>query len=258
MLRFYAHQLINIGSALQIVLDKWDAWTPEERELLKGTILIRDLNRIAVGMDELGCKTSANQMRNLIESITSRTTGEAEVMTRAKCAQETMRSEMETHLFLWVDGERAQFYAKTPEELLGKECVSRFPSVIGEAEEAMRCYAVGRYTASAFHLMRLTEAGVRALGAAIKFKVKNENWGRILQEFRTQQTAENKPPHWKNRFRKLHTIGAHLQAVNHGWRNRIAHLDHVYTESQAKHLLTVVPAFLTEIANIMDENGKFY
>ena len=72
-------------------------------------------------------------------------------------------AEMDSHLFLWVPPQRSKFYSKRAHDIAGPQWCSRFVSTIPEIEEAAKCYAVGRYTAAAFHLMRATEKGTKAL-----------------------------------------------------------------------------------------------
>ena len=259
MLEFSAQQFIAIGIEIQGILCIWQNRDRDEIDRSFATNIAEPrLRLIAKGLREIGCAMSADLTESVIQAMRLDEAAGA-MKARIESLEAAMRSEMKSHLFLWVDGQRAGFYTKSGQELLGQECSSRFASVIGEAEEAMRCYAVGRFTASAFHLMRMTEVGVRALGLAIGFKIKNENWGRILAEFQRQKALlpATKPPHWKGRFKKLNTIGAHLEAVNEGWRNRIAHLDLVYGEEQARHLLTVIPHFLANEAQTIDEDGRF-
>ena len=57
-----------------------------------------------------------------------------------------------------------QFTLMNPAEFYGPGVVESFSSAVGDMEEAVKCYSRGCSTASVFHLMRVMETGVRALG----------------------------------------------------------------------------------------------
>jgi hypothetical protein len=49
----------------------------------------------------------------------------------------------------------------------GKMRLQYFPGIRDDVEEASKCYALERYVAAIFHLMRVTEAAVLALGKIV-------------------------------------------------------------------------------------------
>ena len=175
--------------------------------------------------------------------------------------QEIITSEMESHLFLWMPPHRGEFYRKTAEDILGQEGVSRFKNVVYEVEEATKAFAFARYTACAFHLNRMTEAGIKAFGKAIGHVPKDDNWGRVFGEFEDQMKLPPKQrtqPWWTTHGDFLMEVSGDLRAVKNAWRNEVMHLDAVYSEEHARHLLAVIPAFMKHIATKMDENGVLY
>jgi hypothetical protein len=163
---------------------------------------------------------------------------------------------MEGQLFLYVPATRSTFFEKDPVEFMGEKCRDRFPSTMPEIDEAMKCFAVGRYTACAFHLMRATEAGTKALGDAIGAKTRNNNWGDVFAEYDKQLslTPSSRPSYWTSHGEFLENIGANLRAVK-TLRNGVAHLDESYSEERAGKLLVMVPEFIRQLAEQMDENG---
>lgn len=183
-----------------------------------------------------------------------------DVRVKIDSLQKLIGSEMESQLFLWVPGYRAEWHSKDAEAILGTECCKRFKSIQIEIEEAAKCYALGRYTASAFHLMRSTEAGVKALARAIGYTPPHNQWDLVFKQMQREFALKpsQRPPHWQTHGDFLETIWADLRAVSKAWRNDVAHLVDVYSEEEAKNLLTVIPIFLRELATKMDENGKLY
>lgn len=170
---------------------------------------------------------------------------------------QSIEKEMDVQLFLYVPSSRAAYFDKDVVVLVGTACCERFPSVVKEIDEAMKCYAVGRYTACAFHLVRATEAGTKALGDAIGAKTRNNNWGDVFKEHDKQAAMlpSMRPAHWATHEQFLSDIGANLRAVK-TLRNSVAHLDETYTEGRAATLLVMVPEFLKKLAERMDEKGN--
>lgn len=172
--------------------------------------------------------------------------------------------ELGQHLFFWVPPLRAEWYSKDAASIVGEECRTRFPSIQREIEEAAKCFTVGRYTSSAFHLSRATEAGMQAIARAIGFIPPNNNWNLVFRklgdEFKVVQAQPQGqwPSHWQTHRAFLETAWADLRAVSKAWRNDIAHLVDIYTEDEAKEFLAVIPLFLREMATKMDETGKLY
>lgn len=174
--------------------------------------------------------------------------------------QKLIGSEMEAQLFLWVPSHRAAWYGKDAHTIVGDQCCKRFSSIKREVEEASKCFATGRYTASGFHLTRATEAGVQALAKAIKFKPPHNQWtlvfDRMKAEFNTPPAQ--RPKHWKTHGKFLTMIWADLSLVAKVWRNDIMHLVVSYGEEEAKELFEVLPKFLRDLATKLDEKGKLY
>jgi hypothetical protein len=183
-----------------------------------------------------------------------------ELRTKFRDLQELIGSEMDAQTFLWVPPHRAEFYSKDAESIVGRECCSRFPLVQREVEEAVKCYAVGRYTACAFHMSRSTEAGMQGLARAINYVPPNNNWNLVFRELGNQfkLSSQNRPAHWQTHGDFLETVWADLRAVGKAWRNDIAHLVDTYTEEEAEEFITIIPIFLRDLAKRMDENGKLY
>jgi hypothetical protein len=82
---------------------------------------------------------------------------------------------------LVLDGAQAKFY-ETGESSFAGEVIAKFPSISYEIDEAAKCLALDRSTASAFHSIRSLEAAIRSmsrcLGIADPTKGADRSWGR--------------------------------------------------------------------------------
>lgn len=182
---------------------------------------------------------------------------------RMATMRDEFSAEIANHLFFWVPSERAGWHTKTGIDILGAECVARFQKaeIAREATHAGRCYAYGEWTACAFHLMRICEAGVRALAYAIGHPIdQTKNWGKFFKEFDRQSAVDprNRTGVWLSHGEFLDSAGGNMRAVKNAWRNETMHLESSYDEQEARHLLEVIPALMGHLASRMDEDGKLY
>lgn len=134
----------------------------------------------------------------------------------------------------------------------GKDVRDRFPSAIRNIDEANKCLALGRTTASVFHLMRIIEVALKATHAYLGLIVSDRNWGVLLSQIRTERVRRG--PTWvdKDYFQDLY---ARLDAIKDAWRNTTMHVENDYTEEEARLILGNVRGLMEKIASRMDEKG---
>jgi len=258
MERFSAEQFYAISCSLEELKCRWES---------KGITLVQGehVDNFAKMFHEIGQKCESIGLiysRKAAERAVADMKGNPaeQIKFHLRALAESIKSEMEEHLFLWVPDRRSEWYSKDAESILGQQCCDRFKSIQRDTEEAAKCYAVGRFTASAFHLTRATEAGVKALAKAINYQPPNDNWTLVFRQMGNEFKLPNnqRPAHWQTHGYFLEEIWADLRAVSKAWRNNIAHLVDVYTEEDAKELLAQIPLFLRHLATKMDENGNLY
>jgi hypothetical protein len=136
-----------------------------------------------------------------------------------------VRSELEEELFLHVAPVAAEYY-RFP--LRGWEAVSDRFLCHFDVEEAGKCFAVGRYTASVFHLMRVTESAVLGLQIFLAAPDVKAHFGSVLNkiEHLLQKTKfEALPTHVKQHHGFLSAVLPQLHAVKDSWRNKVSHVD---------------------------------
>jgi hypothetical protein len=90
-----------------------------------------------------------------------------------------IQDELGDKMFMYIPPERAERYDQ--KEIFGAEVNAKLPAVQYDAVEAGNCFACGRSTAVVFHLMRIMETGVQALGTKLGVHLTNEKaWQVIL------------------------------------------------------------------------------
>jgi hypothetical protein len=169
-----------------------------------------------------------------------------------------LTDELEGRFFLSLDAREAALYTTPLQEW--ERVAEAFPGATSDMEEASRCFALGRYTAGVFHLMRVVEAGVQAtrrcLSIAEPSKPAERNWGFILRNIK-EEMVRRKTAGWANAEDAsfFDEIYVSLDAVKNAWRNATMHVENKYTEEEAEHVLSAVRGFMRKLAERMNEQG---
>jgi hypothetical protein len=155
--------------------------------------------------------------------------------------------QLRENLFMFIPPDRAAFYAEP--QLFGEAVNKRFPRCQYDIEESGNCYAAGRATACAFHLMRVMEIAVQEFGTALGIALTNKkNWQNILDEInKAIKGLRGK----EARTIALSQAAAHLYNVKVAWRNPTMHPKITYTLEEAADLISTVKAFLNELAQVI-------
>jgi hypothetical protein len=149
----------------------------------------------------------------------------------------------------------------SPAELLGEPTAERFRTIWFDCGEAAKCIIVLRPTAAVFHCMRILEIGIRAFAAKLAIpdpvKPAQRNWGVFLGQIKAKidstYPASDRMPGSEGAF--MEALYATLDAVKNPWRNETMHVEGVYTDAEARFILSNTVAFIQKMATGFDENG---
>jgi hypothetical protein len=143
-----------------------------------------------------------------------------------------------------------------------------FPTIRQDAFAAMRCYAFDLNTACVFHLMRITEIGLRALARRMRVslpKHKQVEWAQwnevIIAMSKKADVIGNTRRAGKAKDDLLEfyrgAIGE-VQGFKDAYRNFVMHMREKssYDEGEARSLLTRVSHFMDRLSGRIDENGR--
>jgi hypothetical protein len=150
------------------------------------------------------------------------------------------------------------FYVRSPmyytNSLDGWEVViARFDRLTFDIDEAEKSFALNRFTACVFHLMRVVEAGIQEWGTLLQVKDPYEKeWGIIGNEIKQRidgfpDTTSAEKAHKAT----LHDVKAHFDSVRWAWRNRTMHPKQTYTEEEAEPLLARVREFMVRLVTVI-------
>jgi len=163
-----------------------------------------------------------------------------------------LRDALEERLFLAVPSELAIFYQQTT-PLFGEAVDNAFPgTIVEDVSEAGKCLALGRGTATVFHLMRVLEAAVHRLGEKLGVTVVDKHnadleWGKILANMKTPIEAMAKGKS-KDDWSEAFTMLVH---VKQAWRNPTMHPKQTYTAEEAKAIFEAVRVFMRHLASLV-------
>lgn len=148
-------------------------------------------------------------------------------------------------------------FLENPAATFGPKFQTQFSGCLFDLDEAVKCLGASRPTAAVFHLLRMMEAGLRAihacLGVTTPLTGVNRSWGKILERIDTAIEGRGKGWNERDSFRGQYAM---LVAVKQAWRDPTMHLENRYSEEQARDIFHAVRGFMQILADRMDENGK--
>ena len=164
--------------------------------------------------------------------------------------------ELNTRLVFIISSKEEEFY--NPEgTIFGVEVankLNKLPKWIDDIVEAGNCFAVGRYTACVFHLMRVMESAVQKFGKKLKINLipEKESWYKISQHINNAiKVLPEKTLKETNKKDKYAAILIHLDNVRRVWRNDVMHPTETYTSEQAEDILRAVKIFIKDLVKIL-------
>ncbi len=161
------------------------------------------------------------------------------------------KDELKDRKFMMIKSAHEQYY-DVYGTILGEEVLRELPQLAQDAEEAGNCFALGRYTACVFHLMRVMERCVQKMGEELglaELITYDLEWQKILNKIRG--AVKQKCPGEKDPERVRHeSVISHLETVKIAWRNPTMHPKQTYTEEQAGEVLMAVKAFVRNFVQL--------
>ena len=167
--------------------------------------------------------------------------------------------ELASGLFLSIDAKEVPYYQTYASGW--EDAIKQFPSISTDVEEASKCFALNRYTAVVFHLMRVMETGLRLLADTLhdsRLNPKtNPTWEHILRRCREElsKPLAQRSAEWQSDEAFFSGVSARLMAVKDAWRNPTMHVESAYTEQAALDVFNHVQAFMRHLATKLHEEG---
>lgn len=265
-MRLYADKFLGVMNALAGIRHLLQSYPPGTQ----GTVMVENIEIFDQGLPHLAELFDQMDMplskRHIGTILNAKNLGQqyqiSDLINVINIIYASVHGELDGRLFLGIHPSSAKYYS-SPEAIFGSDVLAKFPSISYEIDEAAKCLALERHTASVFHLMRVMERCIFAirmcLGLPDPVKLGDRNWGTILSRIKDEMERRNKsvPPQWLiSKDRSLFDdLYASLVAVKNAWRDPTMHVENMYVEENAAHILLTVKALTKKIASRMDENG---
>lgn len=210
-------------------------------------------------LKRLGCTSSLQQIERFFKfseakvnkASSSWTKADIEGFRQILCSLiDRIHDDLASKVFLALPQDKVEWYVqKTP--ICSKQLEGAFPSTIPEIEEAAKCFALDRYTASVFHCMRALEPAIYSMAAALSVPVTNPNWHHVITNI---ETAVNLINLKENPDKVFYAEAAvHFRFLKEAWRNHTMHLRNRYDESSARKVLSNVKDFIEHLSTKLAE-----
>jgi hypothetical protein len=168
--------------------------------------------------------------------------------------------ELNGKCFLYVPAERAKFWPTTSKpNIFGDKVASSFPSASFDIGNSGACLATMASTAAVFHLMRVLEIGLAALGNVFDVSLSHTNWAPAIEEIESRIRGMRQDPMWKalpdcKEQQEFYAQAAsHFAILKDAWRNHTMHVRGKYTEAEAERIFETVKAFMQKLAERLHE-----
>jgi hypothetical protein len=209
------------------------------------------LEEIRIRLEEVSASLSIKSVDRIIENIEAGTTANL-VSTRLDALAERIRDELDSMYFLQLSASQAeQLNAK--DHPFGVEVASNFASASEDIYEAVKCLALERPTACVMHLMRATEAPLKALGAALGVG-EQVDWGGYIREIDRALGERLKAAGKRSVEEKFYAdASVEFAHVKRAWRNPSTHIDRTYTLERATEILAATRSLMRHLASRLTE-----
>jgi hypothetical protein len=176
-----------------------------------------------------------------------RTINNSHLTGQLNALKETVYAELQTMLFFQLGDDLRKYFE--PPNLFGDKVALKFPSASLDIEEAGKCLALARPTASVFHLMRVMEVGLRAIGKELGIDYA-PSWDAYIGGIQKNINAkhDDKSDEWKTAEPFYKEMLGNLMTIKIAWRNPTMHIARNYTPDEAEDVLRAVRGFMQRLS----------
>ncbi len=154
-------------------------------------------------------------------------------------------------MFFEPDSKYKEYFGGS--QLFGIEVFNSFPSANDDIAEAGNCLALERPTACVMHLMRVCEAGLKALAKALSIGERND-WGSYIRDINTELDKRAKTAGARSNQEQFYSeASASFDRLKRAWRNPAMHVDRSYTQQRAEEIFLAVKSFMVYLASHLSE-----
>ncbi len=266
----WIEQMVNFAPAQS-------GWTLNAADVLPGNEHVEVFVRITalrMHCNMLELPETAIACDSLLSNLGRMTLGECRGHLRS--IGDTITKTLSNRLFMYLPTRFARYVTphrhpailrgpgpESPVKPFGETVYQKFEKARNDAEQAALCVAAGANTAAVFHLMRVVEWGIRALGAELgmrkvtegtkRIPIESLTWGRLqdhIQAKVNRRIASLRPgPSRESKVRFYSEVLQDFRGFKDAWRNHVMHTRAEYGESDALRVLSHVERFMQSLAD---------
>lgn len=173
----------------------------------------------------------------------------------ARVVRGLLEKDMKAQAFLQLTPNEASNFLK--ERPFGDAVWDAYPSARYDTQEALNCWATGRYTASVFHAMRSLEHPLRLMAAEFNIQWETEVWHTIIEAIQSAIKKEGdtlpRGAPKQQRMQFLSEAAKEFTYFKDGWRNYVSHGHQRYDEHSARSVVNHAGAFMTALSKHLHE-----
>ncbi|HET8546424.1 MAG TPA: hypothetical protein VFL57_00390 [Bryobacteraceae bacterium] len=246
MMRFDADDFCRVSSLLgQMYMDIRCGRIPRDQTWV---IMATELRLLRDHCQRIGLAATVAQIERTAESITGNHGYgfDLDVISRDLIqVQLRLNDELKGRVLYAIDSDKAVYMTDSQFDPKVSEV---FPDAAFDMDEAAKCYALNRATACVFHLMRVTEYGLQAVGKTLGMKDDRPNWEPIIAKIDSEIKKPYKDRQFKGQTEVLAHISSHMHAVKIAWRNRAMHIEKKHTIEEAREIYDATRGLMRYLA----------
>jgi len=243
MLKNYCTQLSSISEALVKLKSQADGGQSNLPSAIRLRRLLENLESLKELLQQLGMRTSEElcsvllKKLALVKSISKgRPLSKLPEIGRAlDSLLDGITAEFKSKLFYYVPNALANYYQENP---FSRDIADNFTDAIRDMMEAGKCFALGRYTASVFHLMRVTEHGNEKIRKEYEI-AEVKNWSQFLSKLRMYAHAQS-----GDREKKIMVIHQRVVGLKDAFRDNTMHFISDYNQEEAQAVFSAVRNYM--------------
>jgi hypothetical protein len=252
VIKVYAHHYLEMGRALQFWMTgeyaNLDAPFPDQFQHKFRS----DMNDLLVHSRQLDLKVTRGIVAHYGSLVGTNAISGQVARDIAGEVQRVASVEMESRLFFVMSPGNDAYW---PEDMNGKrvsvfgeEVEEQFPDAVLDIDEASRCAAFQRYTACVFHLMRVTESGLKRLANLLGIPYA-PSWESYIKQIGSsvEKDWKDKSAEWKSNEQFYKELLGDLQAVKLAWRNPTMHIVRNYGPDEAAQIFSATKIFMARL-----------
>jgi hypothetical protein len=255
MLRFNADRYISISGLLTRIEQIAKRQTGDLSEADKEKV-VKDLQQIIIECVSMGClELSLMLAEEICEALNKpkNVTSHLELSDAMGTLRNRIRDELKLLYIIVIDGKHVKLFLNL--QPFGEDVATAFPASVKDVEEAAKCLAMERSTATVYHLMRVMEDGLKALAKMLSIPYA-PSWESYIKQIsdQIQQKHRRKGVKWKKDEPFFKEILGTIESVKISWRNPTMHIVRNYDLEEAEQVFAAVRLFMQRLAKKLKRN----